>query len=163
MAGVPLWLSGSILHQDRWRQVIEKLDTEGCIPVTYPQWSCCHDSVLWVVMAVVQSTISWHLQAEDIYPSTKCMWSCRHPLPLHITWSLHPSSVDALADAHRRSCSFLLIHPRKVFLAWCRVITRPLSTCGIVSLALPLGAGLTGVGLIHLSHAWQTPTHRRMP
>ena len=54
----------------------------------------------------------------NIYPSTKCMWSCRYPLPLHVTWSLHPSSVEAAADIHWRSCSFLLIHPREVFLSW---------------------------------------------
>ena len=47
----------------------------------------------------------------DIYPSTKCMWYCRHPLPLHVTWSLNLSSVDALVDIHGRSHNFPLIHP----------------------------------------------------
>ena len=93
----------------------------------------------------------------DVYPSTKCMWSfwpfCqwRHPHPLHITWNLHPSSVDALADINGTSHSFLLIHPREVFLAWHWVIARPLSSCGIVLLSHPLGVGLTGVGQVHLS------------
>ena len=54
--------------------------------------------------------------------------------------------MDALVDVHRKSCSFLLIHPREVFLAWCWVIARPLSSCGIVSLSLPLGVGLAVVG-----------------
>ena len=99
----------------------------------------------------------------DVYPSTKCTWSCRHPLPLHITWSLHLSSVDAPADIHGRSHSFLLIHPREVLLAWCWVIARPLSSYDEVLLSLPLGVGLTGVALVHLSYAWQTPTHRGMP
>ena len=111
-----------------------------------PQWSCCHDSVLWVVMTVVWSAIQWHLWARDIYPSIKHTWSCRHPLPLHVTWSLHPSSAYASADIHGRSCSFPLIHPREVFLAWCWVITRPLSSHGVFSLSLPLGVGLTGWG-----------------
>ena len=93
----------------------------------------------------------------DVYPSTKHTWSCMQPLPLHITWSLHPSSVDASADVHGKSCSFPLIHPREVFLTWWWVITRPLSSCAIVSLSIPLGVGLTGVGLVHLSNAWQTP------
>ena len=96
-------------------------------------------------------------------PSAKCMQSCRHPLPLHITWSLHLSSVDALVDIHWRSHSFPLIYPSKVLLAWCWVIARPLSSCGIVSLSLPLGGGLTRLELVHWSHAWQTPTHKGTP
>ena len=135
----------------------------GYLPVPYPLWSCNHDSVLWVVMAVIQSAIQWHLWAEDIYPSAKCMWSCRHPLPLHVVWSLHPSSVDTPADIHRRSHNFPLIHPREVLLAWCWVNATPLSTCGVILLSLPLGVGLTGVGLVHLYQAWQTPTHKGMP
>ena len=99
----------------------------------------------------------------DVYPSAKCMQFCRHPLPLHITWSHHPSSVDAPVDIHRRSHSFPLIHPREVFLAWHWVISRPLSSHGVVSMSLPLGVGLTGVDLVHLSCAWWTPTHKGMP
>ena len=132
----------------------------GVLTHSIPLWSCNHDSVPWVVLAVVQSTIQWHQWAGDVY--TLCqmhMQSCRHPLPLHITWSLHPSSVDI----HGRSHSFLLIHSREVLLAWHWVITRSLSSCGIVSLPLPLGVGLTGVGLVHWSYAWQTPTHKGMP
>ena len=162
VAGVPLQLSGHIPHQVRWQQVIKELDTEGHIPISYPQWSFYHDSVPWVVVAVIQCAIQWHLWA-DVYPSAKHMQSFRHPLPLHVTWSLHPSSVDALTDIHRRSHSFPLIHPREVFLAWCWVIARPLSPHGIIPLSLPLGVGLTRMGLAHLSHAWQTPTHKEMP
>ena len=106
----------------------------------------------------LMSSMGW-----DVYPSAKHAQSCRHPLPLHVTWSLHPSSVDALMDNHGRSHSFLLIHPREVFRAWCWVIARPLSSHGIVFLSFPLGVGLTGVGLVHLSHAWWTPTHKGMP
>ena len=162
-AGVPLQMSRNIPHQGGWQQVVKKLDMEGCIRVTYPQWSCCHDSVLWVVVAVIQSAIWCHLWAEDVYHSAKCMQSCRHPLPQHITLSLHPSTVDAPVDINGRSHSFPLIHPREVILAWCWVITRPLSSCGVFLLSLPLGVGLTGVGLVHLFHAWWTPTHKGMP
>ena len=116
---------------------------------------------------VIQSTIHWHLQV-DIYPSTKCTWASwpfcqgRHPCLLHIAWNLHPSSV-ATGWHPWGSHSFPFIHPREVFLAWHWVIARPLSSCSIVLLSLPLGVGLTGVGLVHPSHAWQTPTHKETP
>ena len=165
-----LWWQGSL---SEWVGVfhIEVNDDESSENLTWmdahpfhtPFWSCCHDSVLWVVMAVIQSAIWWHLWAGNVYPSTKHMWSCRHPLPLHATWSLHPSVVDALVDVHGRSHSFPLIHPREVFLTQCWVIARPLSFCGIVLLSLHPGVGLTGVGLVHLSNDWQTPTHKGTP
>ena len=130
-----------------------------------PKGSCYHIPVMWTVMVVIQSAICWHLWV-DVYPSTKHMWSCqsfcqqRHPWLLHIAWNHHPSSLDALADIHERSHGFPFIHPWEVFLAWCWVIARPLSSCGIVSLSLPLGVGLTGVGLVHLTHAWWMPMHK---
>ena len=132
-----------------------------------PHWSCYCVPVLWVVVVVVQSAICWHLWV-DIHPFTNRMWSCqpycqwRHPCPLHIALNLHPSSMDTLVDIHGRSHSFLFIHPRKVFLAWCWVIARPLSSCDVV-LSLPPGVGLTWVGLVHLACAWQTPMHKGMP
>ena len=71
--------------------------------------------------------------------------------------------MDALADVHRRSYSFPFIHPREVFLAWCWLIARPLSSCGIVSLSFPSGVGLTWVELVYLSCTWQTPVHKGVP
>ena len=94
-------------------------------------------------------------------PVGHCQWRCA--CPQHIAWKLHPSSVDVLADIHGRSHSFPFIHPREVFLAWCWVITRPLSSYGVVLLSLPSGVGLTGVGWVHPFHAWQTPTCKEMP
>ena len=123
-------------------------------------WSCYHDSVLWVVVAVIQSTSWWHLQAVTSLPPPNICNPADIAHPLHITWSLHLSSVDAPVDVHSISCSFLLIYPREVCLAWCWVITRQLFSHGIFLLSLPLGAGSTGVGLVHLSYAWWTPTHR---
>ena len=149
-----------IQHQRAWHS--------GVHTHFIPQWFCYYIPVLWAVVMVTQSTIHWHLLV-DIYPSTKCTWSCwpfcqwRHPCLLHNAWNLHPSSVDALADIHGRSHSFPFIHPREVFLAWCWVIARPLSSCSVVLLSLPLGIGLTGVGLAHLSCAWQTSMHKGMP
>ena len=89
--------------------------------------------------------------------------SAQEDIHAHYTllWNLRPSSVDAPVDIHGRSHSFIFIHPREVFLAWHWVITRPLSSCGVVLLSLPSGVGLTGVRLVHLSHTWQTPMHVR--
>ena len=132
-----------------------------------PQCSCYHIPVMWGVVVVIQSAIHWHPWV-DFHPSIKHTWSCwsfcqwRCPCLLHITWILHPSSVDTLADVHI-SHSFLFIHPREVFLAWCWVITRPLSSYCIISLSLPLAVGLTGVGLVCLSHTWQTPMPKGVP
>ena len=53
--------------------------------------------------------------------------------------------------------------PQGVFLVWYQVIARPLSSCGIALLSLPPGVGLTGVGLVHPSHTWWTPTHKGTP
>ena len=133
-----------------------------------PQWTCYLIPVLWTVMVVIHSAICWYLWV-DIYPSTKCIWSCwpfsqwRHSCLLHIAWNLCPSSLDTLDDIHGRSHSFPFIHPREVFLAWCWVITRPLSSCGVILLSLPSEVGLTGVELVHLSHSWQTPRHKGTP
>ena len=133
-----------------------------------PQLSCYCILDLWAVVLVIQSAICWYLWV-NICPSTKCMWAfspfCqgRHPQPLHITQNLHPPSVDALVDVHGRSHSFPFIHPRGVFLAWCWMIARPLSSFGAVLLSFPLEVGLTGVGLVHLSHTWQIPMHKGTP
>ena len=126
-------------------------------------WSCYHDSVLWMVVVVIWSTIQFHLQAVMSLPPPNVHDPADIAHPLHVTWSLHPSSVDALADVHSRNCSFPLIQPREVCLAWCWMIAWPLFSCGVFSLSLPLGVGLTGVGLVHLSCAWQTPTHKGTP
>ena len=150
----------TIHHQRAWHA--------GVYTHFIPQWSCYHNTIMWAVMVVGQSTIHWHLWA-DVYPSTRCTWACqsfcprRQPCPLHITWNHHPSSVDVPVDIHGRSCSFPFICPRKFFLAWCWVIARPLSSCGIVLLSLPPGVGLTGVWLVHLSCTWQTTMHKGTP
>ena len=107
-----------------------------------------------------------HLMAstgKDIIPSAKCTCSFQYLCLLHITWCLHPSSVDALADIHGRSHNFLLIHPREVLLTKHWVTTWPLLSCGDTTSSLPSEVGLCGVGLVHLSHAWWTPVHKGMP
>ena len=99
-----------------------------------------------------------HLMASmggDIIPSAKhmCSFQCLHPL--HSTWSLHPSSVDAPTDFYGRSHNFPLIHSKEVLLAGHWVITQPLLSCGIITSSLLSEVGLHGVGLVHLSHAWR--------
>ena len=99
---------------------------------------------------------------------------CLHPLPnahdpmdIHFNYTLPEVFTCPLwiapVDVHGRSCNLPLTHPREVWLVWHWVITRPLSTCSVISQSLPLGVGLTEVGLVHWSHAWQTPTSKRMP
>ena len=97
-----------------------------------------HVSLLAILSRKISTATTHHLESSSIF----CGCSGWHP------W---------------RSHSFPFIHPRGVFLAWCWVITRPLSSCGIVLMSLPLGVGLTGMGLVHLFHTWQTPMHKRMP
>ena len=92
----------------------------------------------------------WH-----VIPSAKCTCSFQCLQPHHVTWGFHPSSVDAPVDVHGRSCNFLLIHPREVLLAGHWVTTLPLLSCGIIIISLPLEVSLHGVGLVHMSHAWQ--------
>ena len=87
---------------------------------------------------------------SNVIPSAKCTWSSRHLCLLHITWSLHPPSVDAPVDVHSRSCNFPLIHPREVLLAGHWVTAQPLFSCGVILPSLPLEVGLCRVGLAHV-------------
>ena len=133
---------------------------------TYPLHPLFGLTKLWP--SSVSSCVSHgvhHLMAsmgKDVIPSAKCTCSFWHLHLLHITWCLHPSSVDALADVHVISHNFLLIHPREVLLAGHWVTTWPLLSCGIITSSLPLEVGLHGVGLVHLSHTWLTPIHKGM-
>ena len=83
---------------------------------------------------------------KDVIPSAKCTCSfwCLHLL--HVTWCLHPSSVDTPVDVHGRNHNFPVIHPREVLLARHWVTTWPLLSCGIITFSLPLEVGLHGVG-----------------
>ena len=144
MAGVPLQLSGTIPHQGRWWQVIKKLDLKGCIPVTYPQWSCCCDSVPWVAWQ------SFSLLSDGIYgleTSIPLPNACdpvdiqfHYTLPevfTHPQWMLWWMSMGKVVASHWST--------REVFLAWCWVITRPLSSCGSLAVT-PLRSGLNWGG-----------------
>ena len=71
--------------------------------------------------------------------------------PNHFTCGLHPSSVDALVDAHNSSHNFPFFHPREAFLVGRQVTTLPLFSCGVLSSSPPEEVVLHGVGLVHLS------------
>ena len=100
---------------------------------------------------------------SDIIPSAKhtCSFWCLQPH--HVTWGLHSSSVDALADIHGRSHNFPLIHPREVLLAGHWVTMLPIFFCVVTLVSPPVEVGLHGVGLVHLSHTWWMPIHKGMP
>ena len=90
--------------------------------------------------------------------SSKKFIKTHSPCLLYTTWNIHLSSVDASVDVHGRSLSFPFIHPRVLFLAWCWVITRPLSSWGVVSVTSPgsrLDWGGSGTSIPYLV----TPAH----
>ena len=148
---VPWGLSRSILYQSRWWSNIKELDMAKHTPVSYPRslatvFQFCEQ--LWWSSSPLSTGIhgltsippastcvpAGHSVGEDIHTSYTLLG-----IFTHFQW-------DALADIHGRSHSFPFIHPREVFLAWCWVITRPLSSSGIILLSLNSGVGLTGVG-----------------
>ena len=93
-------------------------------------------------------------------PSALHMCSFWGLQPNHFTCGLHPSSVDAPVDVHGPSCNFLFFHPREALLVGCWVTALPsFSYCVLLS-SPPMEVVLHGVGLVHLSCAWQLPIHK---
>ena len=99
----------------------------------------------------------------DIITSALHTYSFQGLQPHHITWGLHPSSVDALVDVHGRSHNFPFFHPREGLLVGHWVTALPLFSCGILFLSSLAEVVLCGVGLVHLSHVWWLPIHKGMP
>ena len=99
----------------------------------------------------------------DIIPSTLHTCSFRGLQPHHITWGLHPSSVDTLVDVHGRSHNFLFFHPREALLVGHWVTTLPLFSCGIHFISPLTEVVLHGVGLVHLSCVWWLPMYKGTP
>ena len=94
--------------------------------------------------------------------SSKKFIKTHPPCLVHTPWNIHLSSVDAPVDVHGRSLSFPFIEPRVLFLVWCWVITRPLSSCGVVSVTSPrsrLDWGGSGASIPYLV----TPAHMGTP
>ena len=144
-------------HQKTWHRGVH---THFIPPVVLLTWLSSMSSHGTCPVSYPMASMGW-----DIYPSAKFMWSCRHSHPLYITWSPHLFSVDAPVDVHGKSCSFPFIHPGEVFLTRCWAITRPSSSCGVVSLSLPLGVGLTGSQLwcrMHDCLCWSVTLYEGM-
>ena len=99
----------------------------------------------------------------DIIPSALHTCSFQGLQPHHITWGLHPSLVDALVGVHSRSHNFPFFHRREALLVGHQVTTLPLSFCGFLFLSPLTEVVLHGVGLVHLSHAWQLAIHKGTP
>ena len=139
------------------------LTWRGTYPLHPPLGLAYHDPVLWVVVSVMGSTIQWHQWAATPFPQPNVHDPVDIHTPLHITVSLHPSSVDPPVDVHGRSHNFPLLHPREVLLAVHLLTAQPLFSCGVIISSLPLEVGLHGVGLVHLSCAWWTSIHKGTP
>ena len=99
----------------------------------------------------------------DVVPSTLHMCSFQGLQPHHITWGLHLSPVDVPVDIHGRSCNFPFLHPMEALLVGHWVTTLTLFSCDTLFLSLLTEVVLHGVGVVHLSHAWQLPIHKGIP
>ena len=163
---VPPLVGRSIPHQ-KGRQMLSFLLTWGLlthfIPPLFYVWPCLPlpSSVIGHIPCGVH-----YLPAStgiDVSPSALCMCSFQGLQPHHITWGLHPSSVDALVDVHSRSHNFPFFNPREALLAGHWVTTLPLLSCGILLLSPLTEVVLHGVGLVHLSHVWWLPIHKGTP
>ena len=98
----------------------------------------------------------------DVIPSTLRMCSFWGLQPHHISWGLHPSSVDTPVDVHSRSHNFPFFHPREALLVghW---VALPLSSCGVLFLSPLAEVVLHGMGLVHLSCVWWLHIHKGTP
>ena len=120
-------------------------------------------------MVVIQSTIQWYLWV-DVYPSTKCnvilLAILSVKMSMSTTHCLETSPIFSGCSGWYPWAEAIASHLStqgslpSLMLGEC---TIPSSSCGVVLLSLPLGVGLTGVGLVHLSCAWQTPTCKGTP
>ena len=124
----------------------------GYLPISLPPcfvWPC----LLWP-SSMSGCICCWvhYLPAStgiDIVPSTLHTCSFQGLQPHHVTWGLHPSSVDAPVDIHGWSHNFPFIHPREALLVGCWVTALPLFSCGVHFISPPTEVVLHGVGLAH--------------
>ena len=159
-------MGGSILHQ-RGRQVLSFLLTWGVLTHFTPPlffWPC----LLW------PSSMSGHIHCGvhyplasmgiDVIPSNLCTCSFQGLQSHHVTWGLHPSSVDAPVDIHGRSCNFPFFYPREALLVGHQVTALPLILlwCPLhfTSYRGSLAWGGTGTPVPCL---WWLPIHKGKP
>ena len=165
VAWVPQELSRCILHQHRWWSNLKELDMVEHTPISYPSgfvtaFQFCEQS--WWSSSPLSTGIyglasipppnacepAGHAVKEDIHAYYTLLG-----IFTHLEWMLQLMSMGEAIASH-------LFHPREIFLSWCWVIARLSSSCGIALLWPPLGVCLVGVGLVHLSHTWQTPIYK---
>ena len=133
-------------------------------------WRVCTCFIPPVVLLPWLSSVSSHgshpvcylmvSMGWDVYPSTKCMQSCKHPCPLHITWNLHLSWMLQLMSMGEVVASNLSTPGSlpSLMLGDSQTIT-----CLWHSLAvIPPGSRLNWGGA-GTSHTGKTPTHKGMP
>ena len=116
------------------------MSSHGGHPVCYPfasmGWHLSLHQMLAILLAILSTKMSM--------PTTHCLESFTH-----LQWMLTLMSME------EASGSTFIHHPREVFLAWCCVITRLLSSYGIVLDVTPSGSRLDwgGAGTSILSLA----------
>ena len=79
------WVRVFHVKVDDNESMSDSLTQDGTYPFHTPNGLATSDSVPWVVVVVIQSTVQWHLWAEDIYPSAKCM---HDPVNIHFHYTL---------------------------------------------------------------------------
>ena len=124
-----------------------------CLPWPSSVSGCIHHGVHYLPASM----------GIDVTPFTLCTCSFLGLQPHHVAWGLHPSSVDALVDIHSRNHNFLFFHTREALLVGSWVTALPLFSCDVLSLSPLAEVVLHGVGLVHLSHAWQLPIYKGIP
>ena len=138
----------------------------GYLPISLPPVFCLALPTMTQVHDWSHS--SWGSLSASInrhWHHSLCLCTCSFQSlqPHHVTWDLHPSSVDALVEIHGRSCNFPFFHPREALLVGHWVTSLSLSSCNVLFLSPLAEVVLHGVGLVHLSHVWWLPIHKGTP
>ena len=161
VARVPLHMGGSIPHQGGRCLLIPLPNMEGYLPITSLKFVLAnHDPVPWVVALVLRFTIWWHLWAVMSFPQPN----------VHVPFDVYSHVTLPVVFCHplwmlqwASMVEFPFNPLPEVLLAGHWVTALPIFSCGIISVSPPVEVGFHWMGLVHLSCAWQTPTHKGMP
>ena len=125
------WHTGMSYHHMFPKLNLQLLFKEG--------WSCVLIQVhCWWLASMGQhwSPLQSHTDLEHLHT---------HGPPLG---TFHPwSCMDILVDIHQGACSFLLIHPRGVLIAWCRAVPD-----NLLNVTIPQSHSL--LDFVHLGWNW---------